>query len=90
MQQEMLDKVRDIILEVIDVDREKITPQASLRDDLRADSLASVEIIMALEDEFGIQIDEQFARSLTTVRDLLDAIESMRNNACQRIGETTA
>lgn len=77
MQQEVLDKVRDIILEVIDIERDKITPDASLRDDLHADSLASVEIIMALEDEFGIEIDEQLARSLTTVRELIEAIEGM-------------
>lgn len=79
MQQEVLDKVRDIILDVIEIEREKITPEASLRDDLHADSLASVEIVMALEDEFSIEIDEQLARSLATVGELIAAIETMRN-----------
>lgn len=78
MQQVVLDRVRDIILDVIDIEREKITPEASLRDDLNADSLASVEIVMALEDEFNIEIDEQLARSLATVGELIAAIETMR------------
>jgi acyl carrier protein len=81
MQQKVLDKVRDIIVEVIDIEREKIIPEASLRDDLKADSLASVEIIMALEDEFKIEIDEQLASSLTTVDELITAIETMRGSA---------
>ena len=78
MEQTVIDKVRDIILEVIDIEREKITPEASLRDDLNADSLASVEIVMALEDAFKIEIDEQLARSLNTVGELIAAIETMR------------
>lgn len=79
MQQVVLEKVRDIIQDVIDIEREKITPEASLRDDLNADSLASVEIVMALEDEFDIEIDEQMARSLATVGELVAAIETMRS-----------
>lgn len=79
MQQTVIDKVRDIILEVIDIEREKITPEASLRDDLSADSLASVEIVMAIEDAFKIEIDEQLARSLNTVGELIAAIETMRS-----------
>lgn len=79
MQQTVIDKVRDIILEVIDIEREKITPEASLRDDLSADSLASVEIVIAIEDAFKIEIDEQLARSLNTVGELIAAIETMRS-----------
>lgn len=78
MQQEILNKVRYIILDVIEIEREKIIPEATLRDDLQADSLASVEIIMALEDEFKIQLDEELARSLSTVGELIAAIETMR------------
>lgn len=86
MQQVVLEKVRDIILDVIDIEREKITPEASLRDDLNADSLASVEIVMALEDEFNIEIDEDLARSLATVGELIAAIETMRgSNAKQEV-----
>lgn len=78
MQKAVLEKVRDIILDVIDIEREKIIPEASLRDDLNADSLASVEIVMALEDEFDIEIDEELARSVATVGELISAIETMR------------
>lgn len=79
MQQEVLDRVRDIIQDVIDIERENIIPEASLRNDLHADSLASVEIVMALEDEFNVEIDEQLARSLATVGELIAAIESKRS-----------
>lgn len=78
MQQEVFNKVRDIILDVVEIEREKIIPEATLRDDLQADSLASVEIVMALEDEFKIQLDEELARSLSTVGELIAAIETMR------------
>jgi acyl carrier protein len=81
MQQEILNKVRDIILDIVEIEREKIVPEASLRDDLQADSLASVEIVMALEDEFKIQLDEELTRSLATVGELIAAIEAMRRTA---------
>jgi acyl carrier protein len=74
----LLEKVREIILEIVDIESEKITREASLRNDLRVDSLASVEIVMALEDAFKIEIDEDLARGLGTVGDLIDAIEAMR------------
>ncbi|UFS56603.1 acyl carrier protein [Comamonadaceae bacterium M7527] len=78
MEQEILHKARDIILDIVDIEREKIVPEASLRDDLQADSLASVEIVMALEDQFKIQFDEEQARSFVTVGELVAAIEAMR------------
>jgi acyl carrier protein len=73
----MLERVQEIILEIIDIDRDRITLEASLRDDLEADSLASVEIVMALEDCFKIEISEELARGLNTVGDLVCAIEAM-------------
>jgi acyl carrier protein len=81
MQQEILSKIRDIIVDVIDIEREKIVPEASLRDDLQADSLATVEIVMALEDEFSIELYEELARSISTVGELIAAIETMRATA---------
>jgi acyl carrier protein len=77
MQQDILNKVRDIISDIVDIEREKIVIEASLRDDLKADSLASVEIVMALEDEFKIELGEELARSLSTVGELISAIEAM-------------
>lgn len=76
-QQAILEKVRDLILEVVDIDREKITLNATLRHDLKADSLASIEIILALEDCFKIEINEDLARQLVTVGDLISTIEAM-------------
>jgi acyl carrier protein len=90
MQDQVLDMVRNIIQDVTDIERDKIILSASLREDLHADSLASVEIIMALEDEFGIRFEEQCIRNLTTVGELIDAIESLRNNPFQFAGEATS
>ena len=77
----ILAKVRTIITEVIEVKSEDIQMTASLRDDLHADSLASVEIVMALEDAFGIFIDEAKAASMRTVSDLVEAISMARQGA---------
>ena len=52
------EKVRDIIVETLGCDAEQVTPEASLADDLGADSLASVELVMALEEASGIKIDD--------------------------------
>lgn len=54
---------------------EQITLQSSLREDLAADSLDSVEIIMALEERFGVELSEESARGLLTVGDLVDLLE---------------
>lgn len=77
----ILAKVRTIITEVIKVKSEDIQMTASLRDDLHADSLASVEIVMALEDAFGILIDEAKASSMRTVSDLVEAISIAKQGA---------
>ena len=72
----ILAKVQSVILESTDVDRSKIHMHANLRDDLGADSLVSIEIVMALEDAFGVQITEAKAAEIRTVGDLIDAIIS--------------
>ena len=61
------DRVKDIIVEQLGVNAEQVTPEASFIDDLGADSLDSVELIMAFEEEFGAAIPEEDAESLTTV-----------------------
>ena len=63
------EKVRDIIVETLGCDAEKVTPEATLAEDLGADSLASVELVMALEEASGISIDDADVAGLKTVGD---------------------
>jgi acyl carrier protein len=68
-------KVVDIIVEELAVDPEEVTPNASFIDDLGADSLDVVELIMAFEEEFDIEIPDEDAESIQTVQDAVDYIE---------------
>jgi acyl carrier protein len=61
------EKVKDIIVEELGVDREKLTPEASFMEDLGADSLDTVELVMAFEKEFDIDIPDEEAEKLRTV-----------------------
>ncbi len=69
------DKVRSIIAEQLGVKPEQVTPQASFIDDLGADSLDTVELVMALEEEFGVEIPDEEAEKLVTVGDAMKYIE---------------
>ncbi len=71
-----LSKIQDIIADLLGVDVEKVTPEANFRDDLEADSLDLVELIMAFEDEFGAEISDEDAQSITTVGEAVKYIES--------------
>ena len=62
-----LSDVQDIIVELLGVDSSKVTPDARFREDLEADSLDIVELIMALEDKFGNEISDEDAQNITTV-----------------------
>ena len=69
------DKVKSIIVEQLGVDEEEVTPDASFVDDLGADSLDTVELIMAFEEEFGVEISDDEAEKIRKVRDAVDYIE---------------
>ncbi len=69
-------KMKQIIAEKLGVSEDKVTPQASFVDDLGADSLDQVELIMALEDEFNIEIPDEDAEKMRTVKDALDYLEA--------------
>ena len=68
---DMVEKVKDIIAEELGVEREKLTDQASFMEDLGADSLDTVELVMAFEKEFDIDIPDEEAEKLKTVGDAL-------------------
>ncbi len=61
------DKIKDIIVEQLGVNAEQVTPEASFIEDLGADSLDTVELVMAFEEEFGAEIPDEDAEKLTTV-----------------------
>ena len=69
------DKVKQIIADQLGVKKEEVTDNAKFVDDLGADSLDTVELVMALEEEFGIEIPDEEAEKLATVRDALKYID---------------
>ena len=69
------DKVKSIIVEQLGVDEEEVTPDASFVDDLGADSLDTVELVMAFEEEFGVEIPDDSAEKILTVRDAINFIQ---------------
>jgi acyl carrier protein len=73
---ETLAEVKAIIVELLGGDESKITPQARFREDLEADSLDLVELIMAFEDKFGAEISDEEAQKIKTVGDVIDYIDA--------------
>ena len=69
------EKVKDIIVEQLGVNPEQVTPQASFIEDLGADSLDIVELVMAFEEEFGVEVPDEEAEKLQTVQDVIDYIK---------------
>jgi acyl carrier protein len=69
------EKIKKIICEQLEVKEEDVVPEASFVDDLGADSLDQVELIMALEEEFDISISDDDAEKITTVKDAIEYIE---------------
>lgn len=76
---ELEDKVKDIIAESLGAKRPDVVPTASFIDDLNADSLDIVELVMAMEKEFDIEIDDEDAEKIRTVQDAIDFIVQRMN-----------
>ncbi len=74
----MLDKIREIVVEQLGVDAEQVTPEANFVEDLGADSLDTVELIMAFEEEFDVEIPDTDAEKIKTVQDVMEYIESKK------------
>ena len=76
---EVGDKIKKIIVDHLGVDAEKVTDEASFIDDLGADSLDTVELVMAFEEEFGAEISDSQAEKILTVGDAIKFIEGKAN-----------
>jgi acyl carrier protein len=75
---DVLDRVKKIIVDRLDVDAEEVTLEASFKDDLGADSLDVVELVMELEDEFDMEISDEDAEKISTVGDAVNYINSLQ------------
>ena len=71
----MLDKVKEIIVEQLGVDADQIKPESNFVDDLGADSLDLFELVMALEEEFGVEIPSEDLPSIVTVNDVVEYLK---------------
>ncbi|HWU03677.1 MAG TPA: acyl carrier protein [Novosphingobium sp.] len=72
------EQVTKIVVEHLGVEEGKVTPEASFIDDLGADSLDIVELVMAFEEEFGVEIPDDTAEKITTVQDAITYIEAQK------------
>ena len=72
---EVLDKVVEIVCNQLTVDKNDVTPDSSFVEDLGADSLDTVELVMAFEEEFGLEIPDDEAENITTIKSAVDWIE---------------
>lgn len=72
----MFEKIKEIIIEQLNVEEDLITMDTHLMKDLEADSLDAVEIIMAIEDEFGIEVPDEDAEKFQTVSDIVSYVEA--------------
>ena len=71
---EILEKIKEITADRLGVDEGEVTPEASFREDLEADSLDLVELIMELEEQFGMEIPDEDAEKITTVEEAVDYV----------------
>jgi len=80
-EQTTLERVQGIVAELLGVDKSKVVPEARFREELEADSLDLVELIMAFEEEFGSEISDEDAQTITTVSGAVEYIETRMKKA---------
>ena len=76
---EIAEKIKKIVVEHLGVEEAKVTENATFIDDLGADSLDTVELVMAFEEEFGVEIPEDAAEKIATVKDAIAYIEAQKS-----------
>ena len=74
--EEILEKVRELIADKLGVDKDEVTEEASLVDDLGADSLDLVDLVMVFEEEFDVKIEDDELENIKTVKDVVEGIMS--------------
>ncbi|WP_370194174.1 acyl carrier protein [Aurantimonas coralicida] len=79
------ERVKKIVVEHLGVEQEKVTDNASFIDDLGADSLDTVELVMAFEEEFSIEIPDDAAEKILTIKDAVNFIESQSNDKLKKV-----
>ncbi len=72
----VFEKVKEIIVDSLNCDEDKVTLEASLKEDLEADSLDAVELIMAIEEEFDVEIPDDVSINIKTVNDIVSYVEA--------------
>ncbi len=73
----MFEKVRDIICEQLDIQKSEVTPESRFDEDLNADSFEIMELVVKIEDEFGITVEDEALESIETVGDVVKLLENM-------------
>lgn len=79
MDAQITEKVIEIVASQLEIEKAKIKPESSFTDDLKADSLAVVELVLALEEAFGIEIPDEDTETIKTVKDAITYIETHKN-----------
>ena len=79
MSDDISSKVKKIVADHLGIDEAKVTDESSFIDDLGADSLDTVELVMAFEEEFSIEIPDEIAEKITTIKDAIEHIEKSQN-----------
>ncbi|MFC6884026.1 MULTISPECIES: acyl carrier protein [Actinomadura] len=77
-EQEILDGLAEIIDEIVGIDKSQVTPEKNFIDDLDIDSLSMVEIAVAAQDKFGVEIPDDELRNLKTVKDVINFVQNLQ------------